>query len=824
MNTKIKMFQVSVALLVSGIIATPAQAADKIVYPIQEISKLECRFQDFDTLSSSCKQTLPTLNTKDYKKYATKNGGYNDFTRIYTVLWGASYKYGWDQGNGGHQWVDIATAKGTPVYAMADGKVIVSSTELGWGQVVSVEHNINGRKVVSNYAHLSKIQAKKWDFVTAGEKIGEVWSTGNSTGNHLHFQIDFDAPFYPYYYSQKTCPYSYFEIVEKGVCFDELARNTIDPLLFLETNGAILDQMRVSLVSSNKNSKSTKSQKTTTPKNTTKASSVGIFYTYVYKESPSEDISKLQELMRELWIYKGKISGDYEDIENTIIRYQIERGVIENPSSLWAGYWGPKTRATAKVDYDSYLTKSETTIAKEPSVVASRSVETKEEEKEEEALQTVVAAPIVTQKISRVGLLSREEIEAREIDEFLNTHDISFKNTSRLNQVEVGKTTKFTIEVKTTRGRDYRGTTPRGISFDIDTSVATPFPTEVFYIQNGQRDISISGVKQGTVNLKIKLGDRVLKTIPVRVGNAKQTQERKSLGVTAGKLFVTSSIVTGEAKTGIVLLRDNLGTKLIKQEFEGRFAINSQADVRFCIKKWELKNIRSIYNRDCKETEYQDHLVYDYDDTVAGLLIFDYKTFDRNTRLELVKVDEKKTLHAKNLRVTTPKGLHSSYKYYDEIVSTLEKGVTGWVERGYFQEEKRLSQYDANIWIRNTLTTIKNETSDPTTQGKIAQKILEISKNLWSERQDITRGQFLEQATQYLVIDKDLIERGSIDYRDVDEETEQKAEIFFDEGRTWKDKFGKSYFRPDSFITRWEGAYFVAIALEKNRKILLASR
>jgi hypothetical protein len=103
MNTKIKMFQVSVALLVSGIIATPAQAADKIVYPIQEISKLECRFQDFDTLSSSCKQTLPTLNTKDYKKYATKNGGYNDFTRIYTVLWGASYKYGWDQGNGGHQ-------------------------------------------------------------------------------------------------------------------------------------------------------------------------------------------------------------------------------------------------------------------------------------------------------------------------------------------------------------------------------------------------------------------------------------------------------------------------------------------------------------------------------------------------------------------------------------------------------------------------------------------------------------------------------------------------------------------------------------------------
>jgi hypothetical protein len=141
------------------------------------------------------------------------------------------------------------------------------------------------------------------------------------------------------------------------------------------------------------------------------------------------------------------------------------------------------------------------------------------------------------------------------------------------------------IEVKTIKGRNYRGTTPRGITFDVDTSIATPFPTEVFYIQNGQREISISGVKQGTVDLKIKLGDRILQTVPVRVGNAKQIQEQKSLGVTAGKLYVTSSIVTGEAKTGIVLLRDNLGTKLIKKEFEGRFAVNSQSDVRFCIKK-----------------------------------------------------------------------------------------------------------------------------------------------------------------------------------------------------------------------------------------------
>jgi len=49
-------------------------AGTKIVYPLNEISKLECRFQKFSDLGSECKQKLPVLHTKDYKKYATKNG------------------------------------------------------------------------------------------------------------------------------------------------------------------------------------------------------------------------------------------------------------------------------------------------------------------------------------------------------------------------------------------------------------------------------------------------------------------------------------------------------------------------------------------------------------------------------------------------------------------------------------------------------------------------------------------------------------------------------------------------------------------------------
>ena len=161
-----------------------------MVYPIKYISKLECRFEKFANLDSNCKVELPILHSKDYEVYSKQNDGFNNFTRTYTVLWAASYKYGWDTGNGGHTGVDIATAEGTPVYAIYDGKVIQAKNMIAWGNTVSIEHTINGKTFISDYAHLSKISVSQGDIVSAGDKIGEVGSTGNAEGNHLHFQID----------------------------------------------------------------------------------------------------------------------------------------------------------------------------------------------------------------------------------------------------------------------------------------------------------------------------------------------------------------------------------------------------------------------------------------------------------------------------------------------------------------------------------------------------------------------------------------------------------------------------------------------------------
>ncbi len=200
MNTKIQTSTAYIVLAMMFFQILPRMAfagSDEMIYPLKEVSTLDCRFQDFDMLAENCKEELPVLKTKDYNKYATQNDGYNDYTRRYTVLWGSSYKYGWDVWHGGHQGTDIATAKGTPVYSIADGKVLEAGTDIGWGNYVSIEHSIRGKKIISNYAHLSKILIEKGDSVDMGDKIGEVGSTGNSTGNHLHFQIDLPNVFHP---------------------------------------------------------------------------------------------------------------------------------------------------------------------------------------------------------------------------------------------------------------------------------------------------------------------------------------------------------------------------------------------------------------------------------------------------------------------------------------------------------------------------------------------------------------------------------------------------------------------------------------------------
>ena len=85
-----------------------------------------------------------------------------------------------------HTGVDLAAAKGTPVYATADGSVSLAGMRGGYGLMVEVRHP-NG--LATRYAHLSGIAVRINAPVRQGDLLGYVGATGLATGPHLHYEV-----------------------------------------------------------------------------------------------------------------------------------------------------------------------------------------------------------------------------------------------------------------------------------------------------------------------------------------------------------------------------------------------------------------------------------------------------------------------------------------------------------------------------------------------------------------------------------------------------------------------------------------------------------
>ena len=104
--------------------------------------------------------------------------------------WRYSSHYGWRicpfHGKEFHTGIDMANNDCPPVYAATDGIVKRASWNGGYGNCIDIE-GPNG--IMTRYAHLSKYYVSNGDQVRAGQQIGQMGSTGNSTGPHLHFEV-----------------------------------------------------------------------------------------------------------------------------------------------------------------------------------------------------------------------------------------------------------------------------------------------------------------------------------------------------------------------------------------------------------------------------------------------------------------------------------------------------------------------------------------------------------------------------------------------------------------------------------------------------------
>jgi murein DD-endopeptidase MepM/ murein hydrolase activator NlpD len=94
-----------------------------------------------------------------------------------------------------HSGTDFRGDPGTPVVAAGDGVVHYCGRLGGYGNVIDIDH---GGGVLTRYAHLRRILITKDAAITAGEIIGQLGSTGRTTGPHLHFEVRLEgAPVSP---------------------------------------------------------------------------------------------------------------------------------------------------------------------------------------------------------------------------------------------------------------------------------------------------------------------------------------------------------------------------------------------------------------------------------------------------------------------------------------------------------------------------------------------------------------------------------------------------------------------------------------------------
>ncbi len=89
-----------------------------------------------------------------------------------------------------HYGLDIASARGTPIYAAAPGRVSYADRNGPYGFMVEIDHGLN---IKTRHGHLSKILVKVDDKVSYRDKIALMGSTGRSTGPHLHYEVVFNG-------------------------------------------------------------------------------------------------------------------------------------------------------------------------------------------------------------------------------------------------------------------------------------------------------------------------------------------------------------------------------------------------------------------------------------------------------------------------------------------------------------------------------------------------------------------------------------------------------------------------------------------------------
>ncbi len=176
-----------------------------------ELDSLESQIDDFDDEIEALNKAIEIEQKQIWLAQQSKAKTYDGGSFVFPI---ASYKYvsskyGWRihpiyGTQKFHSGVDLAAPYGTAIYAAYAGEVAGAGYNSSMGNYVMINH---GDGLYTVYMHASSLYVKEGDVVTTGQTIAAVGSTGNSTGNHLHFSVRLNGEYvdpndYIYFYDR----------------------------------------------------------------------------------------------------------------------------------------------------------------------------------------------------------------------------------------------------------------------------------------------------------------------------------------------------------------------------------------------------------------------------------------------------------------------------------------------------------------------------------------------------------------------------------------------------------------------------------------------
>lgn len=171
--------QVSLIVSYNDLYGEELTPGKEILIPNGRVETPKTRPQPTVAASSSSPVSSPTPSGR----YGSSSSAVGSGRFMFPTTVGRSGYY-----NGYHWWaIDIPNSIGTPIYASDSGRIVESSYGYngGYGNTILIDH---GNGYQTRYAHMSTLRILG-GYVSKGQVIGYMGSTGFSTGSHLHFEI-----------------------------------------------------------------------------------------------------------------------------------------------------------------------------------------------------------------------------------------------------------------------------------------------------------------------------------------------------------------------------------------------------------------------------------------------------------------------------------------------------------------------------------------------------------------------------------------------------------------------------------------------------------